>query len=183
MMGQPAPNVRAPVVKGTNCILALSEAETRRKEAMPCIRCGTCLSVCPCGLPPLELYSRIRNEELDSAVDIGLLDCVSCGSCSYVCPSNIPLIQHFNYAKGKLTNQQRDKHRQEETKRLAKQRDERMERIAAAKREAMARRKAEREAKKKREAEKAAAEAGASAKTSPPVPTNTQPQKLEAAES
>ena len=182
MMGQPAPNVRAPVVKGTNGILALSEAETRRKEAMPCIRCGTCLSVCPCGLPPLELYSRIRNEELDSAVDIGLLDCVSCGSCSYVCPSNIPLIQHFNYAKGKLTNQQRDKHRQEETKRLAKQREERMERIAAAKREAMARRKAEREAKKKREAEKAAAEAGASAKTSPPVPTNAQPQKLEAAE-
>lgn len=148
MTGQPIANLRAPVVKGTNGILALSESETRRHEAMPCIRCGSCVSVCPCGLTPLELNARIRNEELDGAVDIGLLDCVSCGSCSYVCPSNIPLIQSFNYAKGKLTAQQRTKHRQEETKRLAKQREERMERLAAAKREAMAQRKAEKSAKK-----------------------------------
>ncbi len=154
MMGQPIANVRAPVVKGTNGILALSESETRRDEVMPCIRCGSCVNVCPCGLTPLDLHSRIRNEELQGAVDIGLLDCVACGSCSYVCPSNIPLIQSFNYAKGKLTVQQRTKHRQEETKRLAQQREERMEKIAAAKREAMAKRKAEKEAKKKRDAEK-----------------------------
>lgn len=164
MMGQPISNVRAPVVKGTNGILALNEAETRRDEVMPCIRCGSCVNVCPCGLTPLDLHSRIHNEELQGAVDIGLLDCVACGSCSYVCPSNIPLIQSFNYAKGKLTGQQRTKHRQEETKRLAQQREERMERIAQAKREAMAKRKAEKaakEAKKKRDAEKKAAEAAA----------------------
>ncbi len=156
MMGQPIANVRAPAIKGTSGILALSESETRRNEVMPCIRCGSCINACPCGLTPLDLHARIRSEELDGAVDIGLLDCVSCGSCSYACPSNIPLIQSFNYAKGKLTSQQRTKHRQEETKRLAKQREERMERIAAAKREAMARRKAE---KQKRDAAKKAAEA------------------------
>jgi H+/Na+-translocating ferredoxin:NAD+ oxidoreductase subunit C len=163
MMGQPIANVRAPVVKGTNGILALAASEARREEVMPCVRCGTCVSVCPCGLTPLDLYSRIRNEELDGAVDIGLLDCVSCGSCSFVCPSNIPLIQAFSYAKGKLTEQQRSKHRQEETKRLAHHREERMERIAAAKREAMARRKAEKAAKQKHEEELKASEAMAAA--------------------
>ncbi|MEN2495043.1 MAG: Ion-translocating oxidoreductase complex subunit C [Hyphomicrobiaceae bacterium hypho_1] len=150
MMGQPIANARAPVVKGSNGILALNDSETRRDEVMPCIRCGNCVNACPSGLTPLDINARIRNEELDGAVDIGLLDCVSCGACSYSCPSNIPLVQSFNYAKGKLTDQQRIKHRQEETKRLAKQRKERMERIAAAKREAMARRKAEKAAKKKK---------------------------------
>ena len=164
MMGQPIANVRSPVIKGTNGILALSEGETRRNEVMPCIRCGSCVNVCPSGLTPLELHARIRNEELDGAVDIGLLDCISCGSCSYACPSNIPLIQSFNYAKGKLTGQQRTKHRQEETKRLAEQREERIERLAAAKREAMARRKAEKAAKQKRETPEKAAD---TAKKSP----------------
>lgn len=161
MMGQPAPSIRAPIVKGTNGVLALTAAETRRAEAMPCIRCGSCVDVCPCGLTPLEMHERISNEELDGAVDIGLLDCVSCGSCSFVCPSNRPLIQSFNYAKGKLLAQQRTKHQAEETKRLAKAREERLERIAAAKREAMAKRKAEQAAKKKAKAAKAAAEAAA----------------------
>ncbi|NQX79598.1 MAG: electron transport complex subunit RsxC [Hyphomicrobiaceae bacterium] len=150
MMGQPIANTRSPVVKGSNGILALSHNETRRDEIMPCIRCGNCVNACPSGLTPLDMNARIRNEELDSAVDIGLLDCVSCGACSYACPSNIPLVQSFNYAKGKLIVQQRTKQRQEETKRLAKQRNDRMERIAAAKREAMARRKAEKAAKLKK---------------------------------
>lgn len=152
MMGQPIATQRAPVVKGTNGILALAVSETKRETVMPCIRCGTCVQVCPCGLTPLDLFSRIRNEELDGAVDIGLLDCVACGSCAYVCPSNIPLIQSFNYAKGKLTEQQRDKHRREETKRLAERRNTRMELIAAKKREAMAKRKAEKAAKQEKAA-------------------------------
>ncbi|MEL6978369.1 MAG: electron transport complex subunit RsxC [Pseudomonadota bacterium] len=155
MMGQPAPSLRAPIVKGVNGVLGLTAAECRRAESMPCIRCASCVSVCPCGLTPLELHARIKNEELDGAVEIGLLDCVACGSCSFVCPSNIPLVQSFNYAKGKLTQQQRTKHQQEETKRLAQQREERMARIAAAKKEAMAKRKAEQAAKKKAKEQKA----------------------------
>ena len=157
MMGQPLSNTKAPIIKGTNGLLALSTTESRVTPARPCIRCATCVSVCPCGLVPLEMAARIRKEELDAAVGWGLLDCVGCGSCAYACPAHIPLVQFFNYAKGQLTHQQRSKHKQEETKRLAEARTKRQEEAARAKREAMAKRKAERAAKK------AAAEKAASA--------------------
>lgn len=161
MMGLPIRSTRVPVVKGTNGVLALTEAETRRKSSMPCIRCGSCVAACPCGLMPMELHARIQAEDFDGAVDAGLLDCVACGSCSFICPSNIQLVQGFNYAKGRLTAKQSQKHQQEETKRLAEARTAREEAIKAAKRAAMAKRKAEMAAKKKAAAEakaKAAAE-------------------------
>jgi electron transport complex protein RnfC len=148
MMGQPLPSTKVPIVKGSSGILALTPAEIASKPTMPCIRCGSCVTACPCGLMPLEMAARARMGDLQGAADYGLTDCVACGSCSYVCPSHIPLVQYFNFAKGALTEQQRAKHKQDETKRLAAQREERMERIKAAKREAMAKRKAEMAAKK-----------------------------------
>ncbi|GAB6051915.1 electron transport complex subunit RsxC [Magnetospira thiophila] len=152
MMGQPLISTKAPIIKGTNGVLALSYAESNADNAQPCIRCASCVEACPCGLMPLEMAARIRKEQLDAAVEQGLMDCVACGSCSYVCPSRIPLVQFFNYAKGRLTVVQRAKHKQGETKRLAEARNERMEAIAQAKKEAMAKRQAERAAKKKAEA-------------------------------
>jgi electron transport complex protein RnfC len=163
MMGQPLPSTEVPVVKGTSGILALNKKEAASKEAMPCIRCGSCVTACPCGLLPLEMAARARAGDLDGAASYGLTDCVSCGSCSYVCPAHIPLVQYFNYAKGALTEQQRAKHKQEETKRLAEARNERMEKIKQAKKEMMAKRKAEaaaKKAKEKAEAEAQAAEEG-----------------------
>lgn len=155
MMGHSVTSIRAPVVKGTNGILALGKDEMPSREVMPCIRCASCVAACPCGLSPFDMAARIKKEELDGAVQIGLLDCISCGSCAWVCPASIPLVQYFNYAKGSLAAQQQAKHKQEETRRLAQFRDERMEKMRKAKQEAMARMKAEREMKKK--AEQAAA--------------------------
>jgi electron transport complex protein RnfC len=155
MMGQPLPSLDVPVVKGTSGILALTNKEAATKETMPCIRCGSCVTACPCGLVPLEMASYARIGDLQGAADIGLADCVSCGSCSYVCPSHIPLVHYFNYAKGALTELQRAKHKQDETKRLAEARNIRMEKIAQAKKEMMAKRKAEKAAKKARENEQA----------------------------
>ena len=152
MMGQTVASIRSPIIKGTNGILALSKKEVARDEPMPCIRCTACVAACPCGLMPFQMSALIRNEELDEALDIGLLDCMSCGSCSYVCPAHIPLVQYFNYAKGCLTAQQRAEHKQEESKRLVKTREDRMEKIRLEKQAAMARMKAEREAKKKAQA-------------------------------
>ncbi|MCG7899471.1 MAG: electron transport complex subunit RsxC [Candidatus Thiodiazotropha weberae] len=156
MMGQPLPSLRVPAVKGSNGLLALSGAENKAATEMPCIRCASCVNACPCGLVPLEMANHIRSGSLDSSVKLGLLDCIGCGSCAYVCPSHIPLVQYFNYAKGELASRQRAQHKQNETKRLAEARNERMERIKRAKREAMQKRKKEMEEKKKREAEKAA---------------------------
>ncbi|WP_114011057.1 electron transport complex subunit RsxC [Cohaesibacter intestini] len=166
MMGQPLSSLRAPIIKGINGILALGQKQKQAPPPMPCIRCTSCAAACPCGLSPFDMAQRIRSDELDSAVDIGLLDCIGCGSCAYVCPSKIPLVQYFNYAKGSLTAKQRADHKQEETKRLVQTRDARMEKMRREKQEAMARMKAERAAKKaKEEQQKQAAAAAQNADT------------------
>jgi electron transport complex protein RnfC len=151
MMGQPLPGTRVPTVKGSNGLLALTAKETNRQDAMPCIRCASCVRACPCGLLPLEMAAHARAGDLEGVVKLGLMDCIGCGSCSYVCPSHIPLVQFFNYAKGEMAERGRVKQKQAETKRLAEQRTARMEAIKRAKREAMAKRKREAAEKKKRE--------------------------------
>jgi electron transport complex protein RnfC len=148
MMGQPLPGTRVPTVKGSNGLLALTKEETSRREAMPCIRCASCVRACPCGLLPLDMAAHTRAGDLEGVVKLGLMDCIGCGSCSYICPSHIPLVQFFNYAKGEMAARGRAKQKQAETKRLAQQRTERMEAIKRAKREAMAERKREAAAKK-----------------------------------
>lgn len=159
MMGQPLPSMDVPIVKGSGGILALTEKEMTRQQTMPCIRCGRCVNACPCGLLPLEMASRARNNDFDGAVAFGLGDCISCGSCSYVCPSHIPLVQYFNFAKGAFKEKMQAQQKQQETRKLAEARTLRMEAIKEAKRIAMAKRKAEAAAKKAQE-EKQSAEAG-----------------------
>jgi len=146
MMGQPLPDTKVPIVKGSNGILALTAAEVHSEPAMPCIRCASCVSACPCGLVPLEMANHARAGDLDGAVRFGLMDCISCGSCAYVCPAHIPLVQYFNYAKGELTARQRAEHKQKEIRRLTEQRSERLERQKQAKRAALAQRRQSSEA-------------------------------------
>ncbi len=172
MMGQPIPELRVPVMKGTNGILALTAAETDKREPGPCIRCGSCVGACPCGLVPLSMAAQVRSGDLDAAVSTGLMDCIGCGSCAYVCPAHLPLVQFFNHAKGELAARGRAKQKQTETKRLAEQRIQRLEAQKRAKREAMAKRKREAEAKKQAELEAAAATAAkidASVEIEPPT--------------
>jgi Na+-translocating ferredoxin:NAD+ oxidoreductase subunit C len=160
MMGMQIPHWRVPVVKGSSGILAFDAAEVATQEPNPCIRCGSCVKACPMGLLPLEMSARIRNEAYDDAIGLGLKDCIACGCCAYVCPSKIPLVQFFVHAKGELAAQDRAKLRNDATKKLALQRQERLAREAREKAEAAAKRKAEREAAA---AAKAAAEAAAKA--------------------
>lgn len=161
MMGFPIRSLRIPAIKSTSGILALTKAELRKSQAMPCIRCGSCVQACPSGLTPFEMNARIQADNLEGAVEIGLMDCIACGCCTFMCPSNIPLVQGFSYAKGRLAEKQSQEHQREETKRLAAARTAREEAIAAAKREAMAKRKAQMAEKKRREAEAKAAEGAA----------------------
>ncbi|TXH74935.1 electron transport complex subunit RsxC [Thiobacillus sp.] len=142
MMGHQLTHTSVPVVKGSSGVLALTQAEIGLTRPAPCIRCATCVRACPVGLLPLEMAARIRNDDLAGAVALGLKDCIGCGSCSYVCPSSIPLVHYFNYAKGELMAQARSKLKQEATKKLADERNARMERIAREREEAAAARKA-----------------------------------------
>ncbi len=156
MMGHQLTHTSVPVVKGSSGVLALTQAEIGLTRPAPCIRCATCVRACPVGLLPLEMAARIRTDDLSGAVALGLKDCIGCGSCSYVCPSSIPLVHYFNYAKGELMAQARSKLKQEATKKLAEERNARMERIAREHEEAAAARKA---AKAAREAAAKAAAA------------------------
>jgi len=135
MMGDSLPHSGLPTVKATSGILALTESELKSTDEQHCIRCASCVSVCPAGLRPLDMANNIRVNQLDAAVDIGLKDCISCGCCSYICPSNIPLVQYFKYASGEVAARQQAQHKSEQTKRLMDDRNARMERIAQQQRE------------------------------------------------
>jgi len=156
MMGMVLPHAEVPVVKGSNGVIALTVAEASPHAAMPCIRCGRCVGVCPVGLIPLDLVARVRGGDLDGAVETGLIDCLSCGSCAYVCPANLPLTQYFNFAKGELVIRDQDRRKTEFTKKMAAERQERQERQRREKAAAMAARKA---AAAKKKAEQKEAEA------------------------
>jgi electron transport complex protein RnfC len=138
MMGQPLSNLDAPVVKGTSGILALTAEEINDQPANACIRCGTCITVCPCGLSPVEMSSFIRKDNLEVAAKLGVAECFSCGSCSYVCPSHIPLVHYFNYAKGMLRAEETEKRKNDRIKALAEEKTIRIEKAAEAKKAAMA---------------------------------------------
>jgi electron transport complex protein RnfC len=127
MMGDSLPHTGLPTVKATSGILALTPGELKNTDEQPCIRCASCISVCPAGLRPLDMANNIRINQLDIAVDLGLKDCISC---SYICPSNIPLVQYFKYASGEVAARQQALHKSGQTKRLIDDRNLRMERIA-----------------------------------------------------
>jgi len=138
MMGQPLPTLEVPVVKGMSGILALTAEETSEQPTQPCIRCGTCVTICPCGLVPVDMAAFIRKDHLDSAARIGVRDCVSCGSCSYVCPAHIPLVHYFNYAKGKLNALDREQRKTDHIGKLVESHNVRIEKQAAARKAAAA---------------------------------------------
>lgn len=141
MMGQPLPSLEAPVVKGTSGILALTAEEINDRPTEACIRCGSCVTVCPCGLSPVDMAAFIRKDKLEGAAKLGVMDCFSCGSCSYVCPSHIPLVHYFNYAKGVLNDLERERQKNERIKTLAEVRTIRIEKAVEAKRATLAARK------------------------------------------
>jgi electron transport complex protein RnfC len=141
MMGQPLLDLDVPVVKGTAAILGLVASEINAEPESPCIRCGSCISACPCGLVPVEMVAYIRKDDFTSAARLGVEDCIGCGSCSWVCPSHIPLVQYFNYANGMLSAQERERRRNERTRMLVEAHNLRVEKAAAAKKAAQAARK------------------------------------------
>jgi len=105
MMGMHVRNPGIPVTKITNCILV--QPETAPPAEMPCIRCGSCMDVCPVRLLPQQLYWFARSGDLDAAQRFHLFDCIECGCCSYVCPSNIPLVQYYRHAKSRIAAEER----------------------------------------------------------------------------
>jgi electron transport complex protein RnfC len=129
MMGFALHGDEVPVTKATNCILAAGAAELAPEQpAMPCIRCGACVDVCPADLLPQQLYWHARAKEFDKAQDYHLFSCIECGCCSYVCPSHIPLVQYYRYAKNEIWAQEKEKRKAELARQRHQARQERLER-------------------------------------------------------
>jgi len=138
MMGFALPTDAVPVVKATNCILALTTPLLRAlDDEQPCIRCNECARACPARLQPQELYRHTRAGAFEQVQALHVFDCIECGCCDLVCPSHIPLAQAFRYAKGELWAEERERQRRQ----VARLRYELREgRMAAAEAERRARR-------------------------------------------
>lgn len=109
MMGFALPDLRVPILKGSNCVIAASPKLFPSPEPeLPCIRCGACARACPADLQPFELYWYARSRNFGKAQEYNLFDCIECGCCAFVCPSHIPLVDYYRFAKSEIWARERD---------------------------------------------------------------------------
>jgi electron transport complex protein RnfC len=154
MMGFRLETDAVPITKATNCLLALTRAESPDPgPALPCIRCGRCAEVCPANLLPQQLYWHARAKELDKVQDYNLFDCIECGCCAHVCPSHIPLVQYYRFAKTESWAREQEKRAADHARERHAAREARLERQER-----------ERKAKLRKKKEAVAAGGGAAAK-------------------
>jgi electron transport complex protein RnfC len=144
MMGFTLGTDNIPIIKTSNCILALGQGEsgTNKQTPMPCIRCGACMDVCPANLLPQQLYWQAFARDFDKIQDYNLFDCIECGCCSYVCPSQIPLVQYYRFAKTEIWAQERDKKKSDRARLRHEFRLDRLEREKREREERMRKKKA-----------------------------------------
>lgn len=102
MMGIAQPSIKVPVIKGTNCVLAMGRSMVQRYEEKDCIRCSRCVSVCPQKLLPTTIALYAKNKRYDKCEELSVTNCVECGCCSYVCPTRIPIVQYAKVAKAEI---------------------------------------------------------------------------------
>ena len=170
MMGFELPNLEAPLIKATNCIIAGSRTLfPPAPPEMPCIRCGACAEVCPHELAPFEMYWFSRAKNFGKTQEYNIFDCIECGCCSYVCPSHIPLVQYFRFAKSEIWSRERDKSLADAAKARFEFRNERDEREKAEKAARLAKAAAANVAEKKEASDEAAVPAPATVVPNIPV--------------
>ncbi len=102
MMGPSQFTDDIPIVKGSSCILVMTEDEADISEQQACISCGRCVDICPMRLMPSTLGMLVENERWDDVKHYGILDCIECGSCSYICPTKRKLVEYIKFGKASL---------------------------------------------------------------------------------
>lgn len=99
MMGMAQYNMNVPVVKATSGIVCTAAKGEPAERAMPCIRCGSCVTACPMFLLPTRIARLSEKDQPEAAEELGIMNCIECGSCAFVCPSHIPLVQWIRLGK------------------------------------------------------------------------------------
>ena len=64
---------------------------TLHGEERACINCSYCENICPVDLMPNFIMKALVGDDIEEALELGLLDCSRCGLCSFTCPSKIEL--------------------------------------------------------------------------------------------
>ena len=105
MMGVTVPDMKMPVMKNSNALLALTPKEAKLPKTTACIRCGACTNACPFGLAPAQILSAYDRHDIDALIQLSVDTCMLCGCCSFTCPANRPLVQTNNLAKQLLKNE------------------------------------------------------------------------------
>jgi electron transport complex protein RnfC len=126
MTGKAVTTDQVPLVKATNCVLVMSNAEPFGDE-QSCIRCGECASVCPIQLLPQQLFWYTCADDEKHLRSYGLTDCIECGCCDLVCPSHIPLTADFRMAKARMREMADERARAERARQRFESRNERLE--------------------------------------------------------
>ncbi|MFW6020987.1 MAG: electron transport complex subunit RsxC [Guyparkeria sp.] len=143
MMGFALHDDAVPVVKATNCLLAMRPVDRDpTPPPQPCIRCSRCSEACPADLLPQQLYWYARAQQFERSHDYHLFDCIECGVCSAVCPSHIPLVQYFRHAKTEIWSAERERAKAEHARRRFEFHNERIERQKAEREAALAKKRA-----------------------------------------
>lgn len=96
MMGFIQNNLDAPIMKGSNGIIAIDTDSTAEQE---CIKCGRCVDVCPMELSPLYFSKYADAENWIGMKEMNVMDCLECRCCEYICSSKIPLVQKIKAGK------------------------------------------------------------------------------------
>ncbi len=166
MMGLPLPSTEVPLVKGSNCFIAMSDALfPAPPAALPCIRCGRCAEACPADLQPMDLYWYARAKDFGKTQSYHLFDCIECGACAYVCPSHIPLVQYYRFAKSEIRAREQDKQAADRARERHDFRELRMEREKREKEEKLRAKEKTAQAAKPAVSTEAAAQTDAAAET------------------
>jgi len=102
MMGIAQPTLAVPVVKGTSGITVIAASVIKSSAYEACIRCSSCVTVCPMALMPYKLGDFGKAFRTADFKEWAGLACIECGCCSYVCPSKRPLLQWIRLGKLKV---------------------------------------------------------------------------------
>lgn len=104
MMGIAVHDFDTSIIKNNNAILAFSFNEVEEQKTTACIRCGSCVSVCPMNLMPTMLEKSYDKKDIEGLKSLNINLCINCGCCSFVCPAKRQLAQKNQLAKAFVRN-------------------------------------------------------------------------------